>query len=232
MSQERILLCGASRGIGAAVAQHLADRGAGLISVSRTPAVAGHWVQADLSTPEGIATTVAAVGSEPLDALLYLGGVWETGAFTEAYDFQESPDAESRFLLAVNLVAPIELVKALAGNLAAAPNPRVIAVGSTSGLENRASPEVANTASKFGLRGALQALRLALRGRGIAFTLLNPANVATDEVLADIEDGSFSPQEPIPLSDLIASINLLLSLSPASEVIQLDIGQRWGGQRA
>lgn len=59
-------------------------------------------------------------------------------------------------LLSVNLLAPILLVQALLPMMT--PGERVIFVGSTSGLDNFGCPEVANTASKFGLRGAAQAL--------------------------------------------------------------------------
>jgi 3-oxoacyl-[acyl-carrier protein] reductase len=55
---------------------------------------------------------------------------------------------------------------------------------------------VANTASKFGLRGAAQAFKLALRDYKIGVTVINPGNVATEEVATDIEQGRFSHQVP------------------------------------
>ena len=102
----------------------------------------------------------------------------------------------------------------------------MVAIGSLSGLENAASPEVTNTASKFGLRGAMEAMRLSLGGQGIGFTAINPGNVATEEVEADIASGAFGPQVPIPLADLVAAVDCVLAMSPATEIRQLDIGQR------
>jgi NAD(P)-dependent dehydrogenase (short-subunit alcohol dehydrogenase family) len=225
----RILLVGGSRGIGAAVALHLVSRGADLLSISRSPAQAGQWIAADVATEEGLDTIELAVGTGPLDAMLYLGGVWEEGAFTEAYAFSRSTGAETRRVLDVNLVAPIELMRRLAPVLARSPNPRALFIGSLSGIPGGASPEVANTASKFGLMGMAEALRLSLTGSGIAVTVINPGNVATDEVEAYIIEGRFTEQVPIPMSDLIAAIDLVLALSPAAEITRIDLAQRRPG---
>lgn len=225
----RILLVGASRGIGAAVARHLDTRGADLLSVSRSPARAGQWIAADVATETGLHAIEMAVGTRPLDAMLYLGGVWEEGAFTEAYSFARSTNAETRHVLDVNLVAPIELMRRLAPALARSNNPRALFIGSLSGIPGGASPEVANTASKFGLMGMAEALRLSLTGSGIAVTVINPGNVATEEVEADITEGRFAEQVPIPMADLIAAIDLVLALSPAAEIARIDLAQRHPG---
>jgi NADP-dependent 3-hydroxy acid dehydrogenase YdfG len=85
---------------------------------------------------------------------------------------------------------------------------------------------VANTASKFGLRGAVQALRLALGGQNIGFTVINPGNVATEEVLLDIEAGRFEPQTPIPITVVTSAIDWLLTLPPSVDVQDLNLHQR------
>ncbi len=228
MSQasKTVVVVGASRGIGAAVAQHFSDRGNTVWSVCRSPAVAGQWIQADISGPEGIGAIAAALDNTPLDALLFMGGVWEKGAFTDAYNFMNSSDAETRWVISINAIAPIEITRALAANLALATNPRAIYIGALSGLENCASPEVANTAAKFGLRGAVQALRLALGSQNIGFTVINPGNVATEEVLLDIEEGRFGPQTPIPMEVITGAIDWLTSLPPSVDVPELNLWQR------
>ena len=224
--KKQIIVIGASRGIGASVATYFDQQGYQIISVSRSQPVSGTWVQADISTPEGIKTVVKAVGNSKLDALLYMGGVWEEGAFTDAYDFFQSPDQETRYVIAVNTIAPIELTKRLANNLSQAENPRAIFIGSLSGLENQASIEVANTASKFGLRGAAQALKLALSDRHIGITVINPGDVATEEVLADIEEGRFAPQVAITLTDIAATIEWILGLSNSVDVGEINLQQK------
>jgi len=85
---------------------------------------------------------------------------------------------------------------------------------------------VANTASKFGLRGAAQSLRLALRGYKIGITVINPGNIATEEVMLDIEEGRFTAQVPIPLSDIISAIDWILELSNAVDVGEINMYQK------
>lgn len=171
-------------------------------------------------------------GDGPLDALLVPAGVWERGAFTPAYSFEASPPEEAAQVLAVNLLAPILLVRALLPNLRRSTNPRAVFVGSLSGLDGDAGPEVVNSASKFGLRGAVQAMAVALRADGIGFTVVNPGNVATPEVLDDIAAGRFGEQVPIPMNDLLAAIDCAFAMSPASTIVEINVAQRRPGPDA
>lgn len=224
--KRKLIVVGASRGIGAAVAQHFAQKGEGIVSVSRGQPITGTWIQADISTAEGISTVVRSIGESTVDALLFMGGVWEKGAFTDQYDFMQSPDQETRFILAVNTIAPIELTKQLAGNLAKSDNPRAVFIGALSGLDHSPTIEVANTASKFGLRGAAQSLKLALQDYNIGITVINPGNVATEEVIQDIEEGRFTAQVPIALTDIVSTIEWILSLSHTVDVGEINLYQK------
>jgi 3-oxoacyl-[acyl-carrier protein] reductase len=93
MNQEqkkRLVVIGASRGIGATVAKHFSDGGHEVFSVSRSIPIAGMWIKADVSNPNGIAAIKEGIGTKSVDALLFMGGVWEDNAFTDDYDFLKS----------------------------------------------------------------------------------------------------------------------------------------------
>lgn len=218
-----ILVAGASRGIGLAVAEHWVSRCDRLLAVSRTPAPFGEWVQADLSTLAGVETVAAAIGEGGLDALLYMGGTWETHAFTSEYRFERCSDADILRVIAVNLVAPIRLVKALLPALRRSPNPKIVFMGALSGRDNFSGREVANSASKFGLRGVVHSLREELRPEQIGVTVINPGNVGTPEVLADLAAENLLGGEAIPLTDLLQIIDCVLAMSRATCIKEIDV---------
>jgi 3-oxoacyl-[acyl-carrier protein] reductase len=218
-----ILVAGASRGIGLAVAEHFVSRCDRLLAISRTPAPVGQWIEADLSQLAGVETVAQAVADEPLDALLYMGGTWETDAFTRHYRFETCSDEDIARVMAVNLVAPIRLVKALLPALRRSPNPKIIFMGALSGRDNFSGREVANSASKFGLRGVVHSLREELRAQQIGVTVINPGNVGTPEVLADLAADNLSGGNAIPLTDLLKLLDCILSLSRATCVKEIDL---------
>jgi 3-oxoacyl-[acyl-carrier protein] reductase len=220
---KHILVAGASRGIGLAVAEHLVWQCDRLLSVSRTEAAIGEWIQADLSDLAGVERVANAIGNDRLDALLYMGGTWETDAFTSQYRFEDCSDADIAQVIAVNLLAPIRLVKALLPALRRSENPKIIFMGALSGRDNFPGREVANSASKFGLRGVVHSLREELRSQQISVTVINPGNVGTPEVLADLAAANLSGDEAIPLSDLLSIIDCVLSLSRSTCIKEIDV---------
>lgn len=224
--KKNILIIGTSRGIGAEVTKHFSDNGYNCIGVSRTEAQHCTWIKADISTPEGIEKVISELGNEKLDAVIFSSGIWETYGFTDAFDFLKTSDSETRDIFSVNVIAPIELTKRLVKNLIFASNPRAIYIGALSGTEGYASSQVAYIGSKYALRGAIKGLSHALKEKGIGFTTINPANVGTEEVIQDIKEGRFSEQVPIPMSDVISSIEWILSLSNAVDISEINLAQR------
>ena len=152
-----------------------------------------------------------------------MGGTWETKAFTREYSFEKCSDEDIENVIAVNLLAPIQLVKSLLPALRQAQNPKIIFMGALSGLDNFPAPEVANSASKFGLRGVVHALREELRKDRIAVTIINPGNIATPEVLDDLKQAGQPETNAIPLSDLLNVIDCVLSLSRSTCLKEIQI---------
>lgn len=219
----RIVVVGASRGVGAAIAEHLVSRTTELIGVSRSPANLGRWIEADISTKPGIEAVRNAIGDFSLDALLYMGGTWESKAFTQEYSFEKCAEEDIERVIAVNLLAPIHLVKSLLPALRRSKNPKIVFMGALSGLDNFPAREVANSASKFGLRGVVHALREELRPDRIAVTVINPGNIGTPEVLEDLTQAGQPEINAIPLSDLLSVIDCVLSLSRSTCIKEIQL---------
>ena len=221
--KKNILMMGGSRGISEAVAKHFCEDNH-VICVSRTHSQYGQWMQTDIRTQEGIETIEKALSNRTLDAFLYLGGTWEDRAFTQHYSFEKSSREEIHRVVDVNLTSAILLTQALLPFLERAENPKAIFVGALSGLDNNATKEVANTASKFGLRGFLQSIRLT--HSKIGFSIINPGNIATEEVLEDIREGRFKQQHPIPMADFVNTVNFILNTSFYCVVSEIDLRQK------
>lgn len=224
MMKKNIVVIGGSKGIGLAVAKFYSPSH-NLWSVSRSRSPYGEWIEADISEQFGIDKVAEKLSNERIDVLMFLGGTWENNAFTAQYNLLESNFAEIDNIIKVNCLAPIKLVKSLYDNLMKSDNPRAVFIGALSALENQATREVANSASKYGLRGAIHALRQELKNSKIGFTVINPGNVATPEVMQDIESGNFHQQEPISIQDIIAVIECAINLSKTSYLQEVNIAQ-------
>jgi 3-oxoacyl-[acyl-carrier protein] reductase len=218
-----VAIIGGSRGIGEAVARHLVAKSERVLSVSRSVATYGEWIKADVSTLEGVNTVAEAVGEGVLDSLLYMGGTWETDAFTSSYSFSSCSDDDIARVLNVNLMAPIRIVKALLPALRKSSNPKIIFMGALSGRDNFPSREVANSASKFGLRGVVHSLREELRRDRISVTVINPGNVGTPEVLSDLAEIGAPATDAIPIEDLLMIIDCVLCLSRQTCIKEIDV---------
>jgi 3-oxoacyl-[acyl-carrier protein] reductase len=216
----RVVVAGASRGLGAAVSRHLVAAGDDVMSLSRSAAAHGQWLRCDLADPAQIAATAGRITGK-IDALIVVAGIWEAEAFTTGYSLASSAVDEISRILAVNLQAPILLAKALLPQLQ--DSGRIVLIGSTSGLDQAGTPEVAYNSSKAGLRGAAQALATALKGQGIAVSILNPGDIGTDDVLAAKRDGTMRKAGSLPMTDLMAAITLLLALSPEASFCEVNM---------
>lgn len=225
--KRNLLIIGASRGIGLAVAEFYEAKGDNVISVSRTSSTAGKWIEADISKPDGIKKVLDEISDQAIDALLYMGGAWEQDAFTDKYNFEKSPFTETQSIINVNQIAPIELVKGLLQNLRKADNPRAIFMGATSGLDISITSEVAYSASKFGLRGAVHSLRIGFKNEGIGFTTINPGYVGTKEVLEDIESEESSGLIPIPIEDVVRAVDFVMESCKNTDIGDIALTQKF-----
>lgn len=221
MKYGRVVLFGASSGIGLAVSEYLSDKCKDLITISRRQAPHGRWIKADLTDNNDIESLSNQIKELPIDTILYLGGTWEKNAFTEEYNFEKSTDFDTENVLGVNLLAPIKIIQKLLPNLRKSNNGKIIIIGAAiGGLTTQKSKEVANTASKFGLRGVIYSLRQLLSKDKIGITLINPGNIATPEVLNDLDQDE---TKAIPMSDFFSIIECVMALSNRTNINEIEL---------
>lgn len=182
LNQARILLTGASGGLGRDLARELAGAGAAVLLAGRDAVrlaaikaelgASADSVVADLTTAEGIAAANAAARAFGVNVLINNAGVGSFGLF----DQQAWPTVEQ--VLATNLEAPLRLTQALLPWLKARPTAAVVNVGSMFG--SLPYPGfAAYSAAKAGLRGFSQALRRELADTPVAVIHIAPRVIDT-----------------------------------------------------
>lgn len=179
----KVLLTGATGGVGRALAERLGGGGADLILLGRragelealADSVGGRAHVGDLCdrTYLGSLTShVAELWGEPPDVLVNNAGAFELAPVTET-------DPETfETLLSVNLRVPFELVRALLPGMLRRGSGQLVTIGSIAG--RTAFPgNAAYAASKFGLRGLHEVLVEELKGTGVKATWVEPSAVDT-----------------------------------------------------
>jgi NAD(P)-dependent dehydrogenase (short-subunit alcohol dehydrogenase family) len=182
-----VLVAGASRGIGLAVARAFAEAGSWVgmtarskdVLVSEADAIGGHAIPADVSSAADVhrlATYLLELLGGPPEVL-----VNSSGAFTLSPLAEMEPDAFDRQIDA-NLRAPFLLTRAFLPGMLARRDGHIVNIGSVA--SRIAMPGNAGySATKFGLRGMHEVLAEEVRGTGVRATLVEPA--ATDTALWD-----------------------------------------------
>lgn len=187
---KRVLITGASRGIGESLAHGFAGAGATVALVARTQgaiqslaaALGGTAHAADLSDPTQVANLIHRVEEEagPVDVLVNNAGAGTPAAFTDA------PDRDLRFVTEVNYLAPAELCRQVIPGMLRRGGGHIVNVSSMAGCSVLPGL-VTYSASKAALSHFTAGLRADLRGLSIGTTLVELGPVPTD-MLAHADD--------------------------------------------
>lgn len=179
----RVLITGASRGIGAALAGEFARAGARLAVVASNSAGVSDLEQrlsssvhvADLADPEQVRDLINRVESQgdPIDVLVNNAGVDKTG------DFVGQEESAVEVLYRTNLLAPVELCRQVLPGMVSRRRGHIVNVSSLAGVSIFPGM-AAYGSSKAGLSHFTAGLRADLRGRGIGTTLVELGPVDTD----------------------------------------------------
>jgi short-subunit dehydrogenase len=181
------LLTGATGGLGRAIAQALADRGARLTLSARKPealeALAAELpgeehrvLPADLAEPEAAEKLATEAGE--IDVLVANAGLPGAGRLI---DF--TPEQVTR-ALRVNLEAPVLMARALFPAMVERGSGQLVFVASLAGKAASPRSSIYN-ATKFGLRGFALGLRADLIPKGVGVSLVSPGFIRDAGMFAD-----------------------------------------------
>jgi len=176
-----VLVTGASSGIGRAVCEKLLEEGFAVIGLSR-------WIKrkplqhknfsalaCDLRDFEQLAQKIKPLLKTPgaLSGAIFCAGAGYFGKL-EQLDFKKI-----QALIELNLLSPMYLSKLLLAYFKTQSSGRLIFIGSEAALQGT-QKGTAYCASKFGLRGFVQALSAECRQAGLNISLINPGMVDTE----------------------------------------------------
>ncbi len=196
MSDRVALVTGASRGIGRAIALHLASSGhAVCVNYARSADAAdavvgeiestgGHAIamQADVGNVEQVDTMMAAVADQlgPINVLINNAGITRDGLMLRmsVIDFDDVIETNLRSVFLCSKAVLRAMIRARWG--------RIVSIGSVSGVHGNAG-QANYSAAKAGLMGFSQSLAKEVGSRGITVNVVAPGFIATD-MTADLSD--------------------------------------------
>ena len=190
LTGKRVLVTGASRGIGEALARAFASAGARVALVARSEdriralatELGGTAHPADLADPAQVAGLIDRIERDggPIDVLVNNAGVDSTTAFTDA------PADDLRRVTEVNFLAPAELCRQVIPGMVRLGGGHIVNISSGAGAVVLPGL-VSYSASKAALSHFTAGLRADLRSLPVGTTLVELGPVPT-EMLSHIDD--------------------------------------------
>lgn len=188
--RDTVLLTGASRGIGAAIARRLTADGLSVIGISRGPAEqCAHHRSVDLSAPAAKAE-LAAIGAEfGACRVVANAGIVTLG------DVLGVADADFEATMRVNVQATLWAIQAAVPAMRAAGFGRVVTIGSRAALGK--SGRAAYSSSKSAVTGLTRTMALELAPDAITVNCVAPGPIDTEMYAIDQPPGSPSREAAI-----------------------------------
>ena len=188
LTNASVAVTGGAHGIGRAIAEHFAQAGARLaigdldaLAAQGLAGVIGRQaigVELDVTDPAALAAFLDAAEERhgPLDVMINNAGVDWMGPF------HEEPNEVSRHELEVNLLGAILGSRLALQRMLPRRHGHLVNIASGAGRVPLPGSAV-YSATKHGIVGLTESLRLEYRGRGIGFTLVQPSQVRTAMIL-------------------------------------------------
>jgi len=218
LAERTVVITGVSRGLGRALAIAFAEHGAVVHGTGRDEAALAETAAAlaqcgatyeltQLELTDDAAATAYIAAVPRIDILVNNAGIARAGPFLD------TPVAELREVLAVNVVAPFLLMRGAAARMCEQGGGQIINIASDAAL--RGIPGMGPyTASKHALLGLGRSVARELRSRGVRVTTYCPGPICT-EIIGRGNPDALRPEH------VAANVVHLAMLPPEMEVREL-----------
>lgn len=202
MKKRKVLVTGATRGIGRAIAARLIKDGCEVYGTGTKNSaercteyldLAGvSWIDVDLSDRESVRSFLAAIGQiGPFDALVNNAGV------NRIKPLGEVEESDYDFVHDINLRSPYLICREIIKGMAAQGGGRVVNIASIWSVVTKSHRSLYSS-SKTGLVGLTRALAAEAGEQGVLVNLVSPGFVLTD-----MTRDSLSPEQMVELTEQV-----------------------------
>jgi short-subunit dehydrogenase len=222
MKQRKLLVTGCSRGIGLAVTRRLLADGHQVVGISRArpeiDAAGFTHVKLDLSDLDALPDALRDLSKTHPD----INGLVLNAGFGRFGSLEQFSSIQIRQLIDLNLTSHVLVAREFLPKLKQKESGDMVFVGSESALKGGRYGAV-YSATKFGLRGLVQALQEECSASGVRVGIVNPGMVNTSFFDAlDFQPGD-EPDQHLVAEDVVAAVMLMLEARPGAVVQEINL---------